>query len=82
MFNISNFLEKFLKLDKDNHLKTALILETFKKVVGLELTKDNIEIRGDNIKLKVSPVFRNEIFMHKSQIEDALKDQKIFLNII
>ena len=82
MISISRFLEKFLKLDKDNHLKTILILETFKKVAGLELTKENIEIKGDRIKLKVNPVFRNEIFMRKSQIEDALRDQKIFLMIV
>jgi hypothetical protein len=82
MLGISNFLQKFLKLDHDNILKVSVILETIKKVINIELTKEDLEIKGDNLRLKCNPVFRNEIFMHKSQIEESLKSQKIFLSIV
>ena len=82
MNNIAGFLQKFLKFEKDNNTKLSVILETIKKETNIELEKSMLEIRGDNLKLNCNPVFRNEIFMHQSQIEFALKQQKIFLKIV
>ncbi|KKP56260.1 MAG: hypothetical protein UR80_C0025G0004 [Parcubacteria group bacterium GW2011_GWB1_35_5] len=82
MFNISNFLEKFLKLDRDNILKQKVIVEIIKKETKIELEKENIEIKGEQIKIKTNPVIRNEIFMHKTEIEHQLKISKIFLRLI
>ena len=55
---------------------------TEKKETNIELTREMLEIRGDNLKLNCNPVFRNEIFMHKPQIQDSLKEQKVFLSIV
>jgi hypothetical protein len=82
MNSIAGFLQKFLNLEKDNNTKLSLILETIKKETGVELKKEMLEIKGDNLKLNCNPVFRNEIFMHQSQIESALKKLKIFLKIV
>ena len=81
MNNISGFLQKFLNLEKDNNTKLSIILDTIKKETGLELSKNMLEIKGDYLKINCNPVFRNEIFMHQSQIEDQLKISKIFLKI-
>lgn len=82
MINISGFFQKFLNLEKDNDLKLSLILGSIKQAANLDLSKDMLEIKGDHIKLNCNPVLRNEIFMHKYKIEDSLKSQKIFLNIV
>ena len=82
MNNISGFLQKFLNLEKDNNTKLSIILDTIKKETGLELSKNMLEIKGDYLKINCNPVFRNEIFMHQSQIENSLKSSKIFLKII
>ncbi len=82
MLNISGFLQKFLNLEKDNNTKLSIILDIIKKQTGLELSKESLEIKGDNLKIKCNPVFRNEIFMHQTQIESTLKSSKIFLKII
>jgi len=82
MNNIGSFLQKFLKFEKDNNTKRSLVLEVIKKETGVELLKEMLEIKGDSVKIKCGPVFRNEIFMHQSQIESSLKDSKIFLKII
>lgn len=82
MNSITGFLQKFLNLEKDNNTKLSIILDTIKKETGIELSKQMLEIKGDNIKLNCNPVFRNEIFMHQSQIESALKSFKIFLKLI
>ncbi len=82
MNSIAGFLQKFLNLEKDNNTKLLLILEAIKKETGVELKKEELLIKGDNVKLKCNPVFRNEIFMHQSQIEEQLKSSKIFLKIV
>ncbi|KKR29815.1 MAG: hypothetical protein UT61_C0021G0006 [Candidatus Woesebacteria bacterium GW2011_GWA1_39_8] len=82
MYNISGFLQKFLKFEKDNNTKLLLILDAIKKETGLELSKEMLEIKGDNLKIKCNPVFRNEIFMHQTEIEDLLKSNKIFLKLV
>ena len=81
MYNISGFLHKFLNLERDNNTKLSVILETIKKETDIELSKEMLEIKGDNLKINCNPVFRNEIFMNKEKIENLLKSQKIFLNI-
>jgi hypothetical protein len=82
MNGISNFLQKFLNLEKDNNTKLSLILEIIKKETGLDLKKEMLEIKSENLKLNCSPVFRNEIFMHKEKIETELKKQKIFFKLV
>lgn len=82
MYNISGFLQKFLNLEKDNNTKIALILEVIKKETNLELSKEMLDIKGDSLKLNCNPVFRNEIFMHQEQIENHLKQKKIFLKLV
>lgn len=82
MNSISNFLEKFLRLDRDNKLKLSLILETVEQKTKLKLSKENIDIKGDNLRLNCSPIIRNEIFMRKEEIESALRDSKIFLRLV
>lgn len=82
MLEISNFLEKFLKLDENNSLKRIAVLKIIKKETGVELKKENIKIEREKIKVKSNPIIRNQIFMYKYKIEEVLKSQKIFLEII
>ncbi len=81
MLDISNFLQKFLNLEKDNKFKLSLIIECVKETTGLNLTTEMLEIKQDNLKINCNPVFRNEISMHKTEIEDILKSKKIFLKL-
>jgi hypothetical protein len=82
MNSISGFLQKFLNLEKDNNTKLSIILDVIKKETGIELKKEMLEIKNDNLKIKCNPVFRNEIFMHQEKIEDELKKSKIFLKLV
>lgn len=82
MINISGFLQKFLSLEKDNNTKLLIISDSIKKVTGIEISNQMMEIKGNKLKINSNPVFRNEIFMHKKEIEDLLKKSKIFLSII
>jgi len=81
MNNISGFLQKFLALDKNNKVKLSLILDVIKNKTGLLIQTENLELKDETLKIKTNPVIRNEIFIHKEEIESALKENKIFLKI-
>lgn len=81
MFNISQFFEKFKNIEKSSSEKTSAVINTIKKFTKIELQKESLEIREETIRLKCSPVFKNEIFMKKELIEEDLKNQKIYLRI-
>lgn len=82
MYNISGFLQKFLNLEKDNNTKLFLILDIIKKETNIGLEKSVLEIKGENLKINCSPIFRNEIFMYREKIEEELKKSKIFLKLV
>jgi len=82
MNNIADFFQKFLNLEKNNQAKTSIILETIKEKTGLEIKKESLEIKGDRLKINVSPIFRNEIFMRKEEIENSLRNKNIFLSLV
>lgn len=82
MFNISQFLEKFAKLRRGNELLKQTLLATIKDFSGVELKSEDLDLKEDQVYLKCSPIFRNQIFMHKERIEEKLKEQKVFLKII
>jgi hypothetical protein len=82
MNSITNFLQKFLSLEKDNNLKISIILDTIKNITGIEVSKEILDIKGDTLKIKCNPVLRNEIFMHQHRIETTLQSNKIYLKII
>ncbi|MFA6269654.1 MAG: hypothetical protein WC657_00375 [Candidatus Paceibacterota bacterium] len=82
MNNIAGFLQKFLNLEKDNNTKLFLILDIIKKETNISLEKSMLEIKGESIKINSSPIFRNEIFMHREKIEEELQKSKIFLKLV
>ena len=81
MFNISSFLEKFLKLDKTNGQLRQTLLVIIKEVSGVEIKNEDLDLKEEKVYLKCSPIFRNQIFMYKGKIEEKLRERKIFLEI-
>lgn len=81
MFNISNFLKKFVDIQKNSEQVFLNILSIIKEATGINLDKSQIEIKGDNLYFKISPTIKNAIFLNKDKIESSFKIQKIFLKI-
>lgn len=65
---INGFLEKFKKtlFKKENIYKD--ILDSILKETGVSLNIDDIKIKGTEIKIKSSPIIKNEILIHKNNI--------------
>ena len=83
MFNIQNYLDKFVRLHKSSDQTKQILIDTINKRTGvLVKTEDlDLDIAREKVHIKCSPIFRNQIFMHKKAIELSLESQKIFLTI-
>ena len=62
--------------------KQVVVLDIVNRVAKVNLSKEMLQIKNEELRIVCSPVFRNEIFMHKQEIEDSFKSQNIFLKII
>ncbi len=82
MFNISQFLEKFVKLHKNSQLTKEILTDMIQKVSGVKLKDGDLDIKEESVYIKAAPIVRNQIFMHKEKIETILKEHKIFLKIL
>lgn len=82
MFNISTYLDKFKKISsKKSFLKDA-VAASISKVLEINIDKNNIEIRKNNIYLKIKPTVKNEVFIKKKFIINELKAKNIPINDI
>ncbi|MEK7642561.1 MAG: hypothetical protein AAB392_02070 [Patescibacteria group bacterium] len=82
MLSISQFFEKFKKLQKNDKLLKQTLILTIKEISGAIIKEENLDIKEEKVYLKTSPIVRNQIFMYKEKIENSLKDQKVFFKLI
>jgi hypothetical protein len=82
MFNISQFFEKFKKAEDKSINQTLAIVGAIKQISGVSITSVDFEIKSEKIFIKKAPIFRNQILLYKSKIEDDLKSKNIYLNLI
>lgn len=69
--HIKNYFDKFKNILFSKEENSRIVASILKKNIGLELETKNIQIKGDILYLKISPLVRNEILINKNQI---LKD--------
>lgn len=72
--SISSFLEKFKNTLFKKETIYKDIISTISKEVGVVLNIDDIKILGTEIKIKGSPVVKNEILIRKNKILELLKN--------
>jgi hypothetical protein len=68
MFNISDFLEKFKKFERNNTTQTENILKSIENVVGVKINKKNIVIKNGVLRIQGSPALRQEVFLKKEHL--------------
>ncbi len=71
--DISKYLKKFSKNIEDNEGNKSKIIEIIKQNTGVEVFKENIEIKNNVLYVKISPAGRNTIFINKRSILEGIK---------
>ena len=73
MFNVGSFFDKFNKgLIKELRLREA-IARIIQEYTSIALDIKDIECKHKVIRIKASPIARNQIFMKKEKILEAVK---------
>jgi hypothetical protein len=71
MFNISDYLRKFSKIEQDSSAVRSAVEAVLKELCSID--KVDFDIRKGTIFIKGSPVIRSIIFSKKSAIIASLK---------
>ncbi|HEY4477673.1 MAG TPA: hypothetical protein VJB09_00150 [Candidatus Paceibacterota bacterium] len=75
MIEIKDLLQRFEKILGHEVVKIGLIQDVIKNLVGIDVTKDHIKIKGTTLVLNIKPIYKNEILLKKSAILQSLKEQ-------
>lgn len=78
-FKITDLLGKFSKIISDSDSKKEIIISVLLKYTKKTISKENFKIDKNILIINMSPLVKNEIFMHKINI---LKDlESVGMNI-
>lgn len=73
--HIDLYLEKFKKILSQTSFQKETILSVISEEIKFELKSENLKIKNNIVILSgVSPIVKNEIFLHKEKIFNRLKD--------
>jgi hypothetical protein len=82
MFNISNFLQKFSKIEAASRSSKESLSNGIKKISGIDITPQDIMLENGILRLRVGPIARNEILMRKSKILGELNSSGLIVKDI
>lgn len=83
MFNIGNFLEKFKNITPPDKYVKEVFITVVKSVVGIEIEKEDLDVRNGVIFISADPIVKNEIFLKKSEImKNLIKELKQYKKTI
>jgi len=74
MFNIGDYLSKFKNITPPDKFVKDELVAVVKDVVGVEIEKDDIDVRNGTVFLSVDPIIKNEIFLRKKEVLESLRE--------
>ncbi|MFA5792029.1 MAG: hypothetical protein WC884_03260 [Candidatus Paceibacterota bacterium] len=85
MIEIKDLLARFSNILFKEESKKEIIRNIISSVVGVEIKKEDMQIKKGVIYLNIKPIYKNEIFLKREQIFLKLEEslgKKIPQNII
>lgn len=72
MIEIKDLLSRFDKILLSEEMKTQTIREIIGKIIKLEIKPSDIKIKNNTIYLNIKPIYKNEIFLKKEEINERM----------
>ena len=76
MIELKDLLGRFEKLISKEEIKSEVLAQVLSKYVKVKIEKKDIAITNDNIFLKIKPIYKNELFLHKEEIQKEIKGKR------
>ena len=77
MFNIEQYLKKFSLRISDVSEKKIAVIKILKDTSGVDVLKEDIEIKESVLFVKAKPIIKNQLFLKREKILPLLKEQGI-----
>ncbi len=74
MIEIKDLLVRFNHLLLGEEVKIESVRNIISLVIGVEIKKEQIKIKNNIIYLNIKPIYKNEIFLKKEEIESRLQE--------
>ncbi len=74
MIEIKDLLLQFQNLLVSEEVKKESIRNIISKVVGVQISSEDIKIKNNTIYLNIKPVYKNELFLKREQILKKLAE--------
>ena len=81
MIEIKDLLEKFSDIILSQEAKKESVRNVFSVVLGVQIKKEDIKIKNNDVYLNIKPIYKNEIFIKKDLMMDRLRGMRRALSI-
>lgn len=72
---IASFFDRFKKITLPDESVRRTTTEVLKKVIGVNVDISQISVERENLRIKDNSLIKSEIFLHKEQILQILKEK-------
>lgn len=79
MFNIEQYLKRFTLHISGGVVQKEKVIEVVKGVIGVDITKEQIEVKDGILTLKVRPIIKSELMLKKELLLEKLKEADVFV---
>ena len=73
--SITSFLDRFKKITPPDEFVRKTAVEILREVIGVKLSISHISIEGGILHIRNNSFIKSEVFLHKEQILQLLKDR-------
>ena len=74
MIEIKDLLARFSNILLKEEVKIESIQKVIKEVVGVEVSKEAVKIKGDTVHLNIKPIYKGEILIKQGEISKRLEE--------
>lgn len=74
MIEIKDLLRKWDSVLTSGETKKESVRKIISEVIGIQIKKEDLEIKNNIIYLNIKPIYKNEILLKKDKISSRLQD--------
>lgn len=73
MIELKDLLGKWSNVLLSEKIKIESLKNVLQEIVKIKIEDKDIKIKGDTVYLNIKPIYKNEIFIHQSEIISTLE---------
>lgn len=75
MDKLSSFLQKFAHLLSNKEYIQTTVIDIVREEIGIDIAKENISLRNNQLTFNISPTIKTQIFIKKSLLLEKINNK-------